>query len=245
MKDTSKLLNFNVDRELNFDPSKGVDFESQRDLVFDQDRDLSFDLNRELDIRMRGVIFRGYVCPACGAAVASDATDCDECGVLFKPTVKEEKKKTKKSWVRGEKTSGSSTEAGPPTHEKSHSKKQRSKKASKRQKQRDTFQCPICSKLLYTGTGTCPGCEMEFGTSEQHEKKPQANTRQVEPRLCTSCGFDMPADDRFCQKCGSSVDRDNNTVTVSWDEYKSLNRKDGTISWDEFSDQEFNNNRGG
>ncbi len=247
MRDSTKMLNFDTNRELNFDPSRGVDFESQRDLVFDLNRDLSFDLDRELDIRKRGVIFRGYVCPVCGAAVASDTPDCDECGVQFKPAVKEEKKETQKAWVRGEKTSGSSTVVGHPSHEKSRSRKQQSKKASKRQEYRDTFQCPVCGKLLYTGTGTCPGCEMEFGTSEQEEIKPQTKIEQVGPRTCTSCGYDMPASDGFCRRCGAPVGEKKaaNTVTVSWDEYKGRNRKDGIISWDEFSDEEFNNNRGG
>ena len=103
MKDSAKLLSFNVNRNLKFKVFRGVSFNLDRSLDFDNDRDLSFDSGRDLGFGKRGVIFRGYVCPVCGAPVAKDASKCDECDVQFERTItRKEKRSQKKSWDRGE-----------------------------------------------------------------------------------------------------------------------------------------------
>jgi hypothetical protein len=79
----SNLLNFNMNRELGFSPNRPFGFELNRPLTFDINRDLSFNPNRDLGFGKRGVLFRGYVCAACGAIVSADATSCDECGAVF------------------------------------------------------------------------------------------------------------------------------------------------------------------
>jgi hypothetical protein len=79
----SNLLNFNTNRELGFPPNRDLVFDPNRDLTFDLNRVLSFDPNRDLGFGKRGVLFRGYVCAACGAIVSVDATSCDECGAVF------------------------------------------------------------------------------------------------------------------------------------------------------------------
>lgn len=76
-------LNFDPNRKLGFEPGRPLDFETGRPLDFQPARDLDFQPNRDLGFGHRGVVFRGYVCPICGALVASDATGCNECGAVF------------------------------------------------------------------------------------------------------------------------------------------------------------------
>ncbi len=79
----SNLLNFNMNRELGFSTQRPLLFDPSRALNFDVNRDLNFDPNRDLGFGKHGVLFRGYVCAACGAIVTPDATSCDECGAVF------------------------------------------------------------------------------------------------------------------------------------------------------------------
>ena len=76
-------LNFDPNRELEFEPGRPLGFDSGRPLNFDPSRELEFQPNRDLGFGHRGVVFRGYICPICGALVAPDATMCNECGAVF------------------------------------------------------------------------------------------------------------------------------------------------------------------
>ena len=132
MKDTAKLLNFNSNRDLSFDTERGVDFNLDRQLGFDVNRELSFDVNRDLEIRYRGVVFRGFVCPRCGGLVAEDAKECDECHIQFKQETHKNKEKKRERKRKGKRQAPGKT---------------RGKQG--RTEQRATFNCPNCSKLLY------------------------------------------------------------------------------------------------
>ena len=77
------LLNFNPNRELEFSPGRPLEFDSRRPLEFDSRRELEFNANRDLGFGRRGVVFRGFVCPICGALVTEDAKRCNECGATF------------------------------------------------------------------------------------------------------------------------------------------------------------------
>src|SRR6266571_2592647 len=77
------LLNFNSDRELEFTPGRPLEFDARRPLEFDSRRALEFNANRDLGFGRRGVVFRGFVCPICGALVTEDAKRCNECGTVF------------------------------------------------------------------------------------------------------------------------------------------------------------------
>ncbi len=76
-------LNFDPNRKLEFEPGRPLEFDSGRPLEFQPSRELEFQPNRDLGFGHRGVVFRGYVCPICGALVAPDATSCNECGTVF------------------------------------------------------------------------------------------------------------------------------------------------------------------
>jgi zinc-ribbon domain len=76
-------LNFDPNRTLEFEPGRPLEFDVGRPLEFQPSRELEFQPNRDLGFGHRGVVFRGYVCPICGALVAPDATSCNECGTVF------------------------------------------------------------------------------------------------------------------------------------------------------------------
>ncbi len=76
-------LNFDPNRKLEFEPGRPLQFDSSRPLEFQPTRELEFQPNRDLGFGRRGVVFRGYICPICGALVAPDATKCNECGTVF------------------------------------------------------------------------------------------------------------------------------------------------------------------
>ena len=161
MRDSAKLLNFNLDRELNFHAYRSIDIDTKRSLGFNMYRDLSFDLDRELGFGKRGIVFRGYMCPVCKASVAVDAPQCDECGVRFQA---EPKKSTKR--ISREKKAKSKPPARKAPKQKTN-KKKTSPKTAAAKKIRDTFICPICGIPLYVGTATCPGCGLMFSNSAE------------------------------------------------------------------------------
>ena len=76
-------LNFDPNRKLEFDPARSLEFDIGRPLDFQPTRELEFQPNRDLGFGHRGVVFRGYICPICGALVSPDATSCNECGTVF------------------------------------------------------------------------------------------------------------------------------------------------------------------
>lgn len=84
MKDASKLLNFNPDRELLFNTFRPVDFTVRRGLYFDIDRDLTFDSQRDLPFGKKGTKFRHFICGGCGSVVDGEAKRCPKCGAVFK-----------------------------------------------------------------------------------------------------------------------------------------------------------------
>lgn len=80
------ILNFNPERNLGFDPDRTLGFTPGRHLQFNPGRELDFQPNRDLGFGHRGIVFRGYVCPICGALASEDATKCTECGAIFEST---------------------------------------------------------------------------------------------------------------------------------------------------------------
>ena len=176
MRDSTKLLNFNLDRELNFHAYRNIDIDAERALEFNLNRAISCDLNRDLGFGKRGIIFRGYVCPVCKASIAADAAQCDECGVTFLKNTETTKKKTTTK-------SKQKTKIKPPVRKapKQRANKKTIPKTAK--KIRDTFMCPICGIPLYVGTASCPGCGLMFSSSAEVRQEIQIpkNTKKNRP----------------------------------------------------------------
>jgi hypothetical protein len=80
-----EVLEFNPNRDLSFDPERNLQFEPKRDLAFDPGRKVGFEPGRDLGFGKRGPVFRGFVCPICGAQVSADQPSCTECGAVFDP----------------------------------------------------------------------------------------------------------------------------------------------------------------
>jgi len=77
------LLGFNPNRDLGFKTDRPRTFDPARELAFKPNRDLGFHTDRDLGFGKRGPVFRGFVCPVCGAAVTEDQPRCDQCGAVF------------------------------------------------------------------------------------------------------------------------------------------------------------------
>jgi ribosomal protein L37AE/L43A len=84
MKDSSKLLGFNQNRDLYFNEFRSVDFPIRRDLQFDENRNLSFDSERDIPFGKKGVEFRHFICGGCGKVVNGEAKRCPKCRATFK-----------------------------------------------------------------------------------------------------------------------------------------------------------------
>jgi len=77
------VLDFDPNRHLGFDLDRDLSFDSGRALTFDSSRDLGFHVNRDLGFGKKGVVFRGFVCPVCGASVTETDPSCTNCGATF------------------------------------------------------------------------------------------------------------------------------------------------------------------
>src|SRR3989304_6226936 len=66
------VLEFNPNRDLEFDPKRDLGFDPGRKLGFDPKRARGFEPGRDLGFGKRGPVFRGYVCPICGAQGTAD-----------------------------------------------------------------------------------------------------------------------------------------------------------------------------
>lgn len=221
MRDSSKLLSFNPNRELGFDSFRRVDIKLRRILYFDLDRKLSFDVNRELDIRMRGVVFRGYICPKCKASVSWDANTCDECHAMFEP-VKKDQKKPKNRWERGERVAIAKPKE--PPVKKPPKARPRQQQQQRQQQMESTFYCPMCGYVLYANAASCPGCGTRFsnyrGSTIAYE--PDAVSRYRQGRKQKG-------------KKRKVLIRKQEGPTITWEEFKRRGRKDGIVSWDDYA----------
>ena len=79
------VLDFNPNRDLGFDHDRSLKFDPNRKLGFDSSRDRGFKPDRDLGFGKRGPVFRGFMCPICGAQVTADQPTCTECGAVFDP----------------------------------------------------------------------------------------------------------------------------------------------------------------
>lgn len=90
-----KVLEFDPNRDLEFDANRKVEFDPNRKLEFDPGRNRGFEPGRDLGFGKRGPVFRGYVCPICGAQVTEDQPSCTECGAIFDPKGRGDKAPTR------------------------------------------------------------------------------------------------------------------------------------------------------
>lgn len=172
-----ELLSFNPSRNLEFDPSRSLEFDVGRHLGFDSSRQLEFQPNRDLGFGHRGVVFRGYVCPICGALVAEDAPQCAECGIVFE---------------------GRPRAAGPPVPPASPTLTREEAKGEPRRAHRPTPPleeapaprpgsprprpgsfCAYCGAKLHPGDAYCWNCGARSGRETEAVKLPSQRSERV------------------------------------------------------------------
>ena len=244
MKDSAKLLNFNVNRELKFSVFRPIDFDPRRALSFNVNRNLSFSSRRDLGFGKHGVVFRGYVCSVCGSPVAKDAPQCDACGVKFEQSVKQQAQKQREDyWGRNQSIQEADkppTETTQQPHQNPPIRKAPAKASppqvrtsppqAQTPQRRNSFECPVCSRILFVGVTQCPSCSTQFGTpSAVPSLQPNPTVQTVV--FCASCNYNISPNDRFCRRCGSPRPKGNTLVT--WDDSRISDG--GIISWDESS----------
>lgn len=196
MQDSAKLLGFSASRTLNFNSSRALSIPLGRQLQFDSDRDLSFDSSRELPYGKRGVLFRGYACPVCGAGVYAEAKQCDECGVAFaapqEPNLPAKAQPSKSQDYREQKNMPSRQAARQPI-------KKAQPLATPPPRKPSTFQCPVCNAQVAAGSTTCPNCSVQFVF--------QATPPPPEDALvqCPICDLRVSSKTDYCTRCGEPL----------------------------------------
>ena len=156
-------LNFDPNRKLEFEPGRTVGFDPGRALEFLPNRELEFQPNRDLGFGHRGVVFRGYICPICGALVAPDATMCNECGAVFEgpptpPPPQPPPAAPPAGRRRG--TARPPPQAPPPTKP-------------------GISYCPYCGVQLHAGDSFCWNCGTKMGSGSEAVKLPAKKTEPV------------------------------------------------------------------
>jgi len=175
----ANLLNFNSNRDLGFNHVRELQFDLNRTLDFDLNRDLVFNPNRDLGFGKRGVLFRGYTCPNCGAIVSVDATSCGECGATFdQPTVRGVMKAAPAQTAAFERASAPARDEAPP------SRPARAPEPAPRPPQPE--QRTAAPPQTPAGTRTAPGAPSGSAS-----------------RFCASCGARSWQGDAFCWNCGA------------------------------------------
>jgi predicted amidophosphoribosyltransferase len=226
MQDSAKLLSFETRRTLNFNSSRALSIPVGRRLQFDLNRELGFDASRRLPFGRRGVLFRGYVCPVCGAAVLIDAKECDECGVAFaaapqdksapaneqgRPLSRNENVKKRDKYETTQTTSRKqpqrAPEAQPPSRKAEASQRKPSyqpaapsrpeQTKAPSQKPR-TFPCPVCNAQVPTGSANCPKCTVQFA---YQTPAPPADALV----LCPVCDLKVASKADYCTRCGEPL----------------------------------------
>lgn len=223
MQDSAKLLGFDTSRALNFDLNRALQFTVGRPVDFDSQRALNFDFRRGLPFGVRGVIFRGYVCPVCGAQVYADAKECDECGTAFLvkegPTMKTEDyipapPTGKGSYGRSDSLYRQAEgERGPqfqgsaqPVQFTQPQRQQPPRPAAQPQafnqkvpQRQATFTCPVCAAQVPVGARACPSCTVQF----VFETPPQPPMDSI--AVCPACGLKVSSHSDYCTQCGEPI----------------------------------------
>jgi len=196
MQDSAKLLGFSASRTLNFNSSRALSIPIGRPLQFDVDRNLNFDLSRELPFGKRGVLFRGYACPVCGAGVYAEAKQCDECGVVFatpeETGIPPTAPRSKSQDFREQKNMASR-----PSQQKPMKKVQPSPAQPARRPA--TFQCPVCNVQVPNGSASCPKCSVQF-VFQAPPPPPQDALVQ-----CPICDLKVSSRTDYCTRCGEPL----------------------------------------
>lgn len=160
-------LNFDPNRKLEFEPGRPLGFEPGRPLEFQPSRELEFQPNRDLGFGHRGVVFRGYICPICGALVSPDSTKCNECGAVFEgPPTPPPPAPPPAAPPSGRRRGTAKTPPPAPRPPTPGTKA-------------GVFYCPYCGVQLHAGDSFCWNCGTKMGGTTEALKLPPKKTEPV------------------------------------------------------------------
>lgn len=207
------LLNFSSDRERSFDSARPVEFDPNRDLTFDSDRDLTFDSTRDLPFGKRGVVFRGLICPVCGAQVTETQETCTECGATFTTSPDASTPRTVESAA-----------PSPAARQQKRDRGQRLKASSPR-----TPPAPSPLPAPTAARWTPPPAPVTASAP------PQPSGSGM-PGTCSRCGARVLTSDTFCWACGA---RFSPTETVPLGPSHQVQSNGTTKEWSETDWRDF------
>jgi hypothetical protein len=159
-------LNFDPNRKLEFEPGRPLEFNPGRPLEFQPSRELEFQPNRDLGFGRRGVVFRGYICPICGALVSPDSTRCNECGAVFEGPPAPPPPPPPATQPAGRRRGA----AKPPA--------QAPKEPAPLVRPGIAY-CPYCGVQLHAGDSFCWNCGTRIGSGSEAVKLPTKKTESV------------------------------------------------------------------
>ncbi len=175
--DGQKYLQFDRQRKLQFDFNRDLTFDFERNLLFNSARNLEFEFQRALPFGVRGPVFRGNLCPNCGALAMIVEETCPECGagILVRREPMAPKRVTPPRRQRPE------TETRRPRPPKEVERVERPPET------RAKYEiCPNCAVRMPVGTSYCPRCGINVKQWKDYlaamARRQQSMTRQQDYR---------------------------------------------------------------
>jgi len=138
-----------------------------------------------------------FVCPTCGASVASDAGECSECGEKFE----EEEFECPTCSAKVASDAKKCSECGEVFEEEAPAKKgpkeeevPKDSAAPAAEAAVDEYECPTCGAKVQSSATKCPECGEVFeeGGVEEYE--------------CPTCGAKVASGDTKCPECGEEFE---------------------------------------
>jgi RNA polymerase subunit RPABC4/transcription elongation factor Spt4 len=147
--DGQKYLQFDRQRELQFDFDRNLTFDFERNLLFNSNRNLEFEFERALPYGVRGPVFRGNLCPNCGALAMIIEATCPDCGAGIL---------VKRKPMSPEKVAPPRRQRPPKETRKPRPPKKPERVAPPPERRAKYEICPNCAVRMPVGTGYCPRC---------------------------------------------------------------------------------------
>ena len=187
MVEGKKFLQFDADRKLQFDPRRPLGFTSDRELLFDPNRPLGFDFTRKLVFGVRGVVFRGNVCPNCQALAMAIDTECPQCGNPLVPKLVPKKPQQQR-----------------PYDQQQQQQPQRQQQQQPQQQAMDVRQMQQPRSMQPPQPMQPPQSMTQSMRPPQRQATPSAAsaTGQV---VCPNCALTLPAQTVYCPRCGVNI----------------------------------------
>ena len=177
MVEGKKFLQFDADRKLQFDPRRPLGFTPDRERLFDPNRALGFDPNRQLGFGVRGVVFRGNVCPNCQTLAMAIETQCPQCGNPLTPKLVPKKPQQQRPYEQGQQQQQQAMDVKP-------------------------LQQP---RSLPPPQPMQPPQPMTQSMRPPQRQAPSSAASATGQVVCPNCALALPAQTVYCPRCGVNI----------------------------------------